>query len=437
MPSFNPFHSLPNRREVLAWGTYDLANQSFQLLINTLLFPIYFGAIVASSPARGEMLWGAFVAGAMLLVVLLSPVVGAIADARDWRRELLLGSGIVCAALTGTLALLGPGMVLWAALLYIPAAIACGLGENFLGSFLPRIATPATMGRISAIGWTMSYVGAILLLGISAAVVFGLGIGDAPRQWRWLFVFAGVWFAAGMLPAVFVLQEPGGPASPAGAGSILGAALRRLRQTVHEAPRYGHLFRFLGIFFVYSLGTQCVIYFSSVIGKNLGFELPQLILFALEMALTAGLGAVFAARYQDRLGHVRTVRLYLAVWVLSTLGLAFMHALSGAAWVFWIVVAGIGLGLGGIGTASRALVGAFTPPEKSAEFFGLWGMVYKFAGVLGPVTFALVSTRQPREVWQGVSLFMLAGFFAAGWVLMKWVRVPKAGTPRPADMPKN
>ncbi|MCC6320936.1 MAG: MFS transporter [Phycisphaerales bacterium] len=458
----NPFATLPRGREVWAWGMYDLANQSFQLLVDTLLLVIYFKNVVAATPARGEALWGPMVGAAMLLVVMLSPILGALADARAWKKRLLIGTGLLAVPLICALALLGPGMVWQTAALYITAKLLIGLGENFLGSFLPELSTPRTVGRISAIGWTMSYIGALLLLGITAVVVWGLGATD-PREWRWLFVLAGVWFLAGMIPSMVWLHERDGRAGAApgprgdhgdrsestgtsalgtdesgGASSARGSdggrdlaliglvrdCVRGLRQTVREARRYRQLMRFLGVFFVYSLGTNTAVFFLGSIGDGFGFGIGDLTLMALVMAATAGAAAAGAAVVQDRIGHRRMIAIMLVIWVGSTLAMAVMSSGGGASGgsggggmnraMVWPLAGALGLALGGIGTGSRAMVGAMTPGGKSGEFFGLWGMVYKFAGVVGPVCFGLIS----GHIGRSVALYVLSGFFLAGLALL-------------------
>ncbi|HZW10040.1 MAG TPA: MFS transporter, partial [Phycisphaerales bacterium] len=187
MPGLNPFAKLPNGRAVWAWGMYDLANQSFTLIVNTLLFSVFFKEVVVGSAtpaaaARADSLWSITFAASMLLVVIASPFVGALADARAWRRRFLLGTGLVCVALTCAFAGLSPGAVALAMALYIPANLAYQLGENFLASFLPSVSTPRNIGRISAIGWAMGYLGALaLLLVVGAGMkLFSLG---APADW--------------------------------------------------------------------------------------------------------------------------------------------------------------------------------------------------------------------------------------------------------------
>src|SRR5213083_274440 len=108
--SLNPFRGLPNAREIWAWGMYDLANQSFQLLINTVLFGVYVREVVATNARDGERLWMAMGMTALLIIVAISPLVGAVADSRAWKREVLIGTGLACSAMTAALALVGPGM---------------------------------------------------------------------------------------------------------------------------------------------------------------------------------------------------------------------------------------------------------------------------------------------------------------------------------------
>ena len=282
----NPFASIPRGREVWAWGMYDLANQSFQLLIDTLLLVLYFKNVVAPSPQKGEAWWGPIVGAAMLLVVIFSPLLGALADARAWKKALLIGTGLAAVPLMAALAFMGPGMVWQTAAIYIAAKLLVGLGENFLGSFLPELSTPQTVGKISALGWTMSYIGALLLLGIAAIVVWGFGA-DQPNQWRWMFVLASAWFLGGMIPAMLLLRERTPAIAVArarlSARGIVSDALRRLLGTVREARQHRQFVRFLGVFFVYSLGTNTVIFFLGSIGDSFGFKIGELILMALVM----------------------------------------------------------------------------------------------------------------------------------------------------------
>lgn len=414
---------IPNKRAVWSWAVYDLANQSFQLLINTLLFSIFVKEVIVGDAARGARVWSVMAAVSLVVIVVLSPLVGALADQKSWKRELLLASGVVCAALTASLALLGPGDVWLAAVLYVTAAVACGLGENLLGAFLPQLSTPKTVGRISAFGWTMSYVGALALLGIVALWAFVLGR-EGAEEARPLFVFAGVWFFAGIVPTMLFLREREVVGEPVRASTGLvfptvAASVARLGRTVREVGRFRQLARFLAIFFVYSMGTMSVVYFLGVLGDDIGFGLGELVLFALVMSIAAGVAAGVTSQVQDRLGHRRTIRIFLGVWVVGVAALGVSQLTGAPSWAFWTISSLLGVGLGGIGTTSRAIVGAFTPPDRAAEFFGLWGMVYKLAGVCGVLLFGVLSTvLADAAVSRALAIGVVGMFFLTGFVLI-------------------
>jgi MFS transporter, UMF1 family len=414
MTGWGPFRGIDRPREVFAWGMYDLANQSFQLLINTLLFPIYLSTAIAATKSAGDSAWILFVAAATGLALIVSPLVGAIADARAWKKPLLIGTGLIASALTCLLTFMGTGDVWLAGAVYIAAAFCVGLGENFLGSFLPELAPSEKMGRVSAIGWTMSYIGALLLVGITFLAV-DVFKAETPDRWRWMFMVAGVWFFLGMLPAMFMLRERGQAMPAAERSGIVRDMVARLARTTHEVGQFRQLARFLLVFFVYSLGTYTVIFYAAKIGSDtFKFGMRDLSLLALVMAATAGVGAVFSARYQDRIGRLRAVRVFLVVWIISTGALAYMsYAGSNRSW-FWGIACGVGLGLGGIGTCSRAVVGAFTPRDRCGEFFGLWGMVVKLAALVGPGSFGLTT----KLMGSTGALCLLVGFFVAGLLLL-------------------
>jgi len=405
-------------REVLAWGLYDLANQSFTLLIITLLFPLYFKEIAVGDPRRGDALWSAGAAASLLIVVALSPIVGAAADARRGRKLVLIGSGALCALLTAALTLVEPGLWWLGLALFIPANICYQLGENMLASFLPSLSTPRTLGRVSGIGWAMGYAGSLALLVLVYLGADRLGWSTS-AQWRPFFVLAGAWFALFMVPAALALREPRERTiDPEHAG--VGSVYRRLSRTLGDLRRFNQLARFLIAFLVYGLGVQTMIMFAAILASDFGIRDMGLVVFTLQIAVTAGISAIIVSRFQDRVGVQRTVVFFLLVWIvscMSLLAIRLTHGDGAPQWMFWAVGNGIGAGLGGIGTSSRALVGFFSPRARVGEFFGLWGMTYKLAGAIGVLSFGQV------KAWVGdaSALALLSTFFVIGLVLVKRV----------------
>lgn len=395
---------------------YDLANQSFTLLIITVLFPIYFREVVVGDPQRGDALWSIAVSIALLIVVALSPILGALADCKGSRKSLLLITGAICSLLTMSLAMLGARAETLAMTLFILANVTYQLGENLLASFLPSVSTPRTIGRVSAIGWTMGYVGALLLLAITLGAMKLMGW-ESPSDWSPFFVLAGAWFLLGMIAPAIVLREPETDASPSGHATLASASIQRLRQTLVQAAHFRQLFRFLLAFLIYGFGVQTMVAFASILASDFGIRGSMLIVFVLQLTITAGATAACTARFQDRIGAKATIVLYLLVWIASSLALLAVSLLvpnNPPQWLFWVIGNGIGVGLGGIGTASRTMVGRFSPSRRTAEFFGLWGMTYKLAGAIGVLAFGQVKA----FLGNAPSLALLAGFFVVGLALL-------------------
>lgn len=410
---FNPFAGLPNPRAVWAWTMYDAAAQSFTLLVNTLLFSVYFKQVILRGTPSGsaDSLWSIVVAGSMLVVVIGSPILGALADERGLKKFFLIAVGLVCSLCTIALGFTGPGDKWLAIALYAPANAAYAFSNVFISSFLTQLATKDNVGRISAMGWGLAYVSNFVLLPCTLlAMQFG---GLAPAEhWGPLISGAGVWYLLLMIPTMLYLHEAAGPANRASLTKIAAASIGRLLQTARDAAHYRQLLVFLLAFFVYNLGVQVVVYFSSLIVTDYGLTGMRLVEYMLVITLFAGISAWITGKNQDRWGHRRTITIWLAVWIINTLAFIALPLIGGGspttastatataasstpaapagAWLLWIAGCGVGLGLGGIGTASRAIVGAFTPRHKAAEFFGLWGMVFKLAllvgvGVFGPI----------------------------------------------------
>lgn len=421
----NPFRSLPNARQVFAWGMYDLANQSFTLLVVTLFLPIYFRNVVlgpASPPGRAEAMLGQTVALASLLVVLASPLLGTIADFSGRKKVFLTWTGVGCAALTMALGLVGGSSPWLILVLYGLANVLFMFGENFLAAFLPEISTRETVGRVSAIGWTMGYVGGLVCLPL-ALLLPGLREQNA-AGFANLFLFAGAWFLINALPTIFILREQKMRETMPPGGSYWSIGISRLLTTAKQVSDFRVLARFLVFFCVYCCGMQVIINFSGLIASSYIRDPLYLILFIIALAFLSALGSAISGLYQDRIGQRRTVQISLIVWIATSLGAVLLPA-QHASWThLGLVGAGIGVGLGLTGAASRALVGVLTPKHRTAEFFSFWGLGYKIANVIGPALYGMVhQALGPRG--QQTGMLLVLTFFVVGFVGLLFVDVAR------------
>lgn len=374
-------------REVWAWAMYDFANSGYTTVVITAVFSAYFVAEVAHHAAWATFAWTAALAVSYLMIMLTAPVIGAYADLRASKKRLLAITTVGCLLFTAGLGVVGSGDVVTGMVLIVLSNFFFGSGENLIAAFLPEIATGEALGRVSGWGWSLGYCGGLVALGICLAYVTWAQAQGAPAT---TFVpvtmlITAAFFALASLPTFLFLRER---AQPQTRGVPVRAAFYRLAQTWHAARRYRDLRRFIFCLVFYQAGIQTVIALAAIYAQQaMGFTTRDTLLLILVVNVTAALGAFLFGHAQDRLGHVRTIMLTLAGWVLTVL-LAWQAA---GPTLFWVAANLVGLCLGSSQSAGRALVGYLSPPGRQAEFFGLWGLAVKFSSILGPLTYGAVT----------------------------------------------
>ncbi len=411
MPSQQP---PVRRREIFGWAMFDFANSAYTTIVVTVAYSIFFTKLVAPG-SRADFLWGVGVWASNLIVLLGSPVLGAMADDSGRKKLLLAGTWLACVAGTAALWWVVPGAVVLGLALFALSNVAYSFGENLAAAFLPEIATPETMGRVSGFGWGLGYFGGLGSLFLVLPLVkpgFTLeNLGNLRLAW----VATALFFVLGALPTFLFLRER---APRHAARSLAGYAREgfgRLAVTARSLAHFKELARFLAVFFLYSCGLASVIAFAAIYAeRTIGFTGGEIIGLFLVLQISAAAGAVLFGWMQDRLGAPRTIELALVVWLAVSVG----AGLTASKAVFWAVALFAGLGIGSVQSASRALVGLFAPATKSAEFFGFWGLASRAAYMVGPLLFGAVSSASGS---QRVAIAVNGVFFLLGLLGMRWV----------------
>jgi MFS transporter, UMF1 family len=392
---------------------FDFANSSYTTIIVTVAFGVFYTKLVAP-PGRGELLWGLGLFLGNLIVLLLSPVVGAVADDSGRKKLFLFGTYAMCVAGTALLWFVVPGRWGLGLALLVLSFVGFSFGENLCAAFLPEISTPEDMGRVSGFGWGLGYFGGLgSLLLVKPLLAGGFTPANLARL-RLAWPATAAFFLVAALPTFLILRER----APRGRGRALDyvkAGFRRLGETARSVRRFSELARFLGIFFVYSCGLTTVFAFSGIFAvQTMKFTSQELIVLFLALQVSAAAGAFLFGWIEDRLGAVATIRITLVLWILICLG-AYLCRTKGE---FWAVAVASGAAIGSLQSASRGLVGLFSPPEKSGEFFGFWGLAGKAAYMLGPFLFGTISSATGS---QRTAMLSTAGFFLLGILGMAWV----------------
>lgn len=408
---------------------YDFANSGYTTVVLTAIYSAYFVGVVAradgADSGTATFLWTLAMGIANFLVLASAPVMGAIADHRAWKKRFLLITTVGCVGFTTALGFASPGNIEVAMALVILASVMFASGENLIASFLPEIARPRDMGRISGYGWTLGYLGGLLVLGLCLLYIT---VAESQGQGATQFVPVTLWITAGAfalaaLPTFLWLRERAVPAPLAPEAGYVATGFLRVRHTLAEARRFQDLFRFLVTLAVYYCGIHTVIVLAAVYAQQvMGFSTPEAIGLILVVNITAAAGAFLFGQFQDRLGSVRTLALTLLVWI-AALVLAYVTESRAA---FWVVANLVGFALGSSQSAGRALVGQFSPPERAAEFFGLWGLAGKLAAIVGPMTYGVIAWISHGD--HRLALLSTGVFFVVGLALLLTVNETRGRT---------
>lgn len=411
------------KREVLAWAFYDFANSGYTTVVLTTIYSAYFVAVVAGSvdslPAGGAtLLWTMAVAFANFCVLFSAPVVGALADSRAIKKVFLLVTTVTCVAGTAGLALAGPGDVALAMALLVLSAIAFSSGENLIAAFLPEIATTEKMGRISGYGWALGYFGGLLTLACCLGYIsWASGRGQQAQDYVPVtLLITAVIFALTATPTFLWLRERAVPRLLPPGLSLIRAAFMEVGSTLVHAAHYKDLFRFLLCLTAFQSGVATVVVIAAIYAQEvMGFDNQQLILLIMVVNLTAALGALAFGFAQDRYGSIPTLAVAILVWIVAG-AVTYLAEQPGDLWLAGNLM---GLAMGGSQAGGRALIGRLTPVERSAEFFGLWGLASRAAAILGPLSYGLVNSLTDGN--HRLALLSTLAFFVVGLVLLATV----------------
>lgn len=406
----------------LAWAFYDWANSAFPTVVSTFVIAAYFAQGIAADPATGQAQWGLMQSLAGVAIALLSPFLGAIADAGGRRRGMLALFTLVAAIATAAIwfARPDPAYAAYALLCVGVATIGFEVGTVFYNAMLPDIAPRDRIGRISGLAWGLGYAGGLACLGLCLVLLvqpdpspFGLDRGQAEHV-RATAPFVALWLLVFATPALIALPDP--PGRRPGWGEAASRGLADMIKLVRSLPGNPALTRFLVARLFYTDGLNTLFAFGAIFAAGvfgMGFE--RILLFGIAMNVAAGLGAAGFALIEDRVGSRRMVLIALGAMLL--LGTPLLMTESET--VFWVVALGLGLFFGPAQAASRAFMARLAPPQDSAAWFGLFALSGRVTGFLGPAVLAAVTAATQS---QRLGMATVLAFLAIGGAILLTVK---------------
>ena len=402
-------------RQAFSWAFYDWANSAFATSIMAGFFPLFFKQYWCLDVPVSTSTFRLGLANSIgsLVVIFLAPLLGAMADQAGAKKKFLFFFAVLGVLMSGGLASVGQGAWLTASAFYICGIIGFSGGNVFYDALLVNVATPATSDRVSALGFSLGYLGGGLLFALNVLMTMKpslFGLADAGAAVRLSFLTVAGWWAFFTIPIMLWVPEPLSPVSRM-RQSMVVAGFRQLYATFKEIRRLRVVFLFLAGYWLYIDGLDTIIRMAVDYGMALGFDASGLILALLITQFVGFPAALVFGRLGEKMGTKKAILLGIGIYLLVTVWAMFMDTIS----EFYLLAVAIGLVQGGVQSLSRSLYSRLIPAGKSAEFFGFYNMLGKFAAVIGPLLMGLVSvlTDSPR-----LSLIAIIGLFVSGGIIL-------------------
>ncbi len=412
-------------KKVVCWAMYDWANSAYTTLLITVLIT-YIQRVVfpaAQWGHTGAVVWAWGISLSMLLGAILSPLVGAIADAQTNKRRWLAITALSGSVATMLLGIVPPGQYVLVVVLFVTANLMLELSLGLYNGFLPEIADADQMNTASAWGYGLGYVGGGIALAIAMLILqFGgsIGLETMTSRLQASLILMGGWWGLFSLPALLVLRDQQ-PASETdnrlmetmrAAGSDVLGTLRGLRK---NAP----LALFLLSFLFYNDGVQTIISQASTFAlRELAFLESELMAVILMIQFLALPGSLVIGKCADWFGQKRTLLACLLVWISVLFAALFVDSKMG----FWLLAAAIAFVLGGTQSVSRSLMAVMIPPGQNAQYFGFFNLSGKATSFLGTFLFGAIVAMTASS---RLAIFGLLPLFAIGAILLWYARVDR------------
>jgi UMF1 family MFS transporter len=404
-------------REKWGWIFYDWANSAFATTVIAGFFPVYFKAYwnTGLDPTESTFRLGLANSVASLVIVLLAPVLGAMADCMSRRKAMMFVFACLGWLMTGGLYLVAEGDWILAALLYILAVIGFSGSNIFYDSLLPFISTNDELDRTSAFGFAFGYLGGGLLFAYNILMVLHpdwFGLADSDAAVRVSFLVVAAWWLAFSLPLLLLVKEPDG-STQGPSLNVVREGFVRVWYTLHEVRQLQNVWLFLIAYWLYIDGVDTIVRMAVDYGLSLGFDHKSLLMALLITQFTGFPAAIAFGFLGSHFGPKAGILIGLLVYIMVTVRASVMTSPG----EFYVLAFAIGLAQGGIQALSRSMYARMIPGNRTAEFFGFYNMLGKFAAVIGPVMIGWAGALSASPRTGILSLLIL--FVAGALVLMK------------------
>lgn len=415
-----------NRKSILSWCLYDWANTAFGTVIITFIYSVYFSRAVIGDETAGAAQWSFAIGLSGFIIAALGPVLGAIADNAGNRKRWIFLFSMLCIVPT-VLLFFGepvntPLNVLFILACVVIANVGFEMGQVFYNAMLPHVAPPGKIGRVSGWAWGLGYLGGLCALVLVMVGLIGVGTmeplfsvtGQDSLNVRASALLTAAWFAVFMIPLFLYTKDV--ERMPKPAREAVRDGLRQLGGMIRHARSHKNLLTFLIASALYRDGLVTLFAIGGVYAAGqFGMDFQEILIFAIGLNVTAGLGAFLFAHMDDRLGSKVTVMMSLIGLILAGLAILFITD----KYHFILLSLVLGIFIGPVQAASRTLAGRLSPSGMVTQTYGLYALTGKSVSFLGPLSYAAAVTAFGT---QQAGMLTIAAFWLVGLVLLVFVK---------------
>ena len=403
-----------NKRAVWSWAFYDWANSAYSTTVMAGFFPLFFKEYWADphNPSQSTFYLGMANSIASMVVAALAPLLGSVADQGSAKKKFLTFFAFLGVIMTGGLWMVAQGNWQMAVLFYVIATIGFASGNVFYDALLPSLASEERVDAVSSLGYGVGYLGGGLLFLVNVFMYLKpelFGIPDSATAIKLSFLSVAVWWAVFTIPLILFVPEQKNNEN-IDFNNAIRMGWVQLVQTFKEIRNMKVVGTFLLAYWFYIDGVDTIIKMAVDYGMSLNFPGESLIIALLIVQFVAFPAALIYGWLASKIGTKTGIMVGITAYSFITLLGYFMTE----AWHFYVLAILIGLFMGGIQALSRSLYTRIIPPDKSAEFFGFYNMLGKFAAIIGPAlmgTIALATGSARLSILSILLLFILGGFF--------------------------
>ena len=403
-----------NKRAVWSWAFYDWGNSAYSTTVMAGFFPLFFKEYWADphNPNQSTFYLGMANSIASIVVASLAPLLGSIADQGSAQKKFLIFFSFLGAIMTGGLWMVSQGNWQLAVLFYVIATIGFASGNVFYDSLLPGLASEERVDVVSSLGFGLGYLGGGLLFLVIVFMYLKpeiFGISDGATAIKLSFLSVAVWWAVFTIPLILFVPEPKNY-DAVDIKNAIQMGWIQLIQTFDEIRNMKVVGTFLLAYFFYIDGVDTIIKMAVDYGMSLNFSGESLIIALLIVQFVAFPAALIYGQLASKVG----IKTAIMIGIIAYSFITFLGYFITKAWHFYVLAILIGLFQGGIQALSRSLYTRIIPAEKSAEFFGFYNMLGKFAAIIGPAlmgTISLVTGSARLGILSILLLFILGAFF--------------------------